>query len=335
MINKLQVLISNSFDPYYNLALEEYLLSKIDETSCILYLWQNENTVVIGKNQNAWKECRIEELERDGGRLARRLSGGGAVFHDRGNLNFTFLVQRENYDLHKQLSVICKAAEMEGIEAEFSGRNDLTASGRKFSGNAFYMTDTACYHHGTILVNVDQEKLSRYLNVSHLKLQSKGVDSVKSRVINLTELSPKITIASMKETMIRAAEQIYAMAGQNLEINDSDCRIITNLCQKYSSREWRLGRNIPFQSEGTERFCWGEVTVRFDVKKGIINSAGLFSDAMDASIIEKTSEALNDKEFSGAELIGTMDALIANESDESRQQILNDIKELILKKMVC
>ena len=141
MLEKLTYIESNTTNPYHNLALEEALLFGCGKEECILYLWQNEKTVVIGKNQNAWKECRTEKLERDGGHLARRLSGGGAVYHDLGNLNFTFLVSREHYDLDRQLAVIQRALEHLGLRAEKSGRNDLLINGKKFSGNAFYLRE--------------------------------------------------------------------------------------------------------------------------------------------------------------------------------------------------
>ena len=136
MIKNLQYYISTSLNPYENLATEKYLLDTVAEDGYILYLWQNQNTVVIGKNQNPWAECRCNLLETEGGRLARRLSGGGAVFHDTGNLNFTFLCSAKNYDLDRQMKVIQTACSLAGIKTELSGRNDLLAAGRKFSGNA-------------------------------------------------------------------------------------------------------------------------------------------------------------------------------------------------------
>ena len=139
--------------PYGNLAREACLLEAVGVGECILYLWQNQRTVVIGRNQNAWKECRMEQLEADGGHLVRRLSGGGAVYHDLGNLNFTFLVREEDYDVSRQLEVLVGAVNRLGIHAEKTGRNDVTVDGRKISGNAFYRADGHCYHHGTIPVS--------------------------------------------------------------------------------------------------------------------------------------------------------------------------------------
>ena len=138
MIERLLTFESGSFDPFENLAIEQHLLETVGGGCCLFYLWQNQNTVVIGKNQNPYSECRVSLLEAEGGHLARRLSGGGAVFHDLGNLNFTFLVPTADYDLAKQQRVLLTACQSFGIPAEFSGRNDLLADGRKFSGNAFY-----------------------------------------------------------------------------------------------------------------------------------------------------------------------------------------------------
>ena len=175
MIGKIEIYMSEDFNPYRNLATEKLLLDSVGEDSLILYLWQNEKTVVIGRNQNPLAECNCALLKEENGFLARRLSGGGAVFHDCGNLNFTFLCCTENYDLEKQLRVIQKACEMAGIHAELNGRNDLLADGRKFSGNAFYNSKGKSYHHGTILINADKEKLTKYLTPPKAKLWAKGV----------------------------------------------------------------------------------------------------------------------------------------------------------------
>lgn len=174
MIRKLLYLCTDNTDPYHNLALEQYLTDTAPADTCILYLWQNRHTVVIGRNQNAWQECRTALLEQDGGKLSRRLSGGGAVYHDMGNLNFTFSLPTAEYDLHRQQRVIVEACRSLGIEASFSGRNDILAAGRKFSGNSFYHHNGCSFHNGTLLVSVDMSNLGKYLTPSQRKLQSKG-----------------------------------------------------------------------------------------------------------------------------------------------------------------
>ena len=151
MITRTYYYTEESTDPFYNLAIEQHLLDIVPKGSCILYLWQNKHTVVIGKNQNCWKECKMQELADDGGRMVRRLSGGGAVYHDLGNLNFTCVTHKEDYDVARQLDVILTALHALGIHAEKSGRNDLHVDGRKFSGNAFYDNGSRCFHHGCTL----------------------------------------------------------------------------------------------------------------------------------------------------------------------------------------
>lgn len=297
MIQKIALYESASYDPYYNLAVEQHLLESVDEDSCILYLWQNAHTVVIGRNQNAWKECRTSLLEQEGGHLARRLSGGGAVFHDLGNLNFTFLVPQADYDLDRQFSVIREAAQSFGIPAEKSGRNDVLADGRKFSGNAFYRNGTQAYHHGTLLVDVDMQHMGRYLNPSKAKLQSKGVDSVRSRVVNLRELNPDITIPGLKAAMADALAKVYSLPLEQLPEEALNKPYIDSLRQRNGSWEWLYGQKIPFTFEWEDRFPWGGVQVALRVENGIVHQAKVYSDAMDWSLAPKLEQSLTGCRF--------------------------------------
>ncbi|MGI6631256.1 MAG: lipoate--protein ligase [Bacillota bacterium] len=287
---KTKVVQSHSFDPWFNLAVEEYLLNHVQDREVILYLWQNDQTVVIGRNQNAWKECAWEQLEKDGGKLARRLSGGGAVFHDLGNLNFTFLTAKKHYDLEKQLAVILHALKKFGVQAEFSGRNDLILEGRKFSGHAYYFHGSAAFHHGTILINTDMEKLTRYLKPSEKKIVSKGVDSVRSRVINLSEVSSRITVPEVRDSLRESFAQIYGHAVETvLDANDPEIR---KNYAKYASWEWRFGQTPSFDLSLSERFSWGEIELGFRLQNGKIDSCTAYSDAMDEDLIGKIPEAL-------------------------------------------
>ena len=297
MINRIKLYESNSFDPYLNLATEQYLMETVEEDACILFLWQNQNTVVIGKNQNAWKECRTTLLNEEGGVLARRLSGGGAVFHDLGNLNFTFLVPQAEYDLDRQFSVIAEAVSLLGLQAERSGRNDVLIQGRKFSGNAFFKHDGKAYHHGTLLVDVDMDKLGRYLNPSKAKLQAKGVDSVRSRVVNLTELNPQITIASMKDAMTRAFVKVYDRPMTVITDKDFDHAAIEALRQRNASWEWNYGQKLPFTAELEARFPWGCVQLCMQVENGMVTDAKIYSDAMDWQLPERMEALLTGARF--------------------------------------
>lgn len=292
MIHTLYVYKEKSQNPYHNIATEKRLLEKVQPGQCILYLWQNKNTVVIGRNQNPWVECRTTQLQEDGGFLARRLSGGGAVFHDSGNLNFTFLVSEEDYDLNKQLSVIEKACAYAGITATRSGRNDILAEGCKFSGNAFYHSQGKAYHHGTLLIDVDMENLSKYLTPPKSKLEAKGVASVRSRVINLKELSPALTIESMAEYMEKAFGDVYGGAPQATVFSREDLDLIDRYQEKLSDWNWLYGQKLPFSFECSGRFSWGGITLQLQLASGHIETAQVFTDAMDWSLGETAEKAL-------------------------------------------
>ncbi|SHK05753.1 lipoate-protein ligase [Clostridium amylolyticum] len=282
MLNKLKakVVYSNSYDPWFNLALEEYLLNSISEDEVIFYLWQNQNTVVIGNNQNSWKECRIDELNSDDGKLVRRLSGGGAVFHDLGNLNFTFLASNDNFDINKQLHVILHALKDFGINAEFSGRNDIEVFGKKFSGNAFYYGDKGNYHHGTLLVDVNMSKLSKYLKVSESKIKSKGIDSVKARVINLKEINPLLIIEDLKTSLVRSFCEVYSVSPEEYVVDEST-EEIKELYEKYSSWNFIYGESPEFDIEYENRFSFGNVQLCLKVNNGTITQCKVFTDALD------------------------------------------------------
>ncbi len=300
MINKLRFFIGSSHDPYYNLAVEKHLLDCVEKNEVILYLWQNQNTVVIGKNQNALTECKCALLQEDGGYLARRLSGGGSVFHDLGNLNFTFICATENYDLSRQMQVIKAACTLAGISAEISGRNDILADGRKFSGNAFYNSKGKSYHHGTILINADKEKLQRYLTPPKAKLRSKGVKSVKSRVINLSELNPSLSIELMKEYMISAFKKVYGLSPSPFTITDN--AEISILAEKYASWEYLYAPSLPFTFSCEGNFPWGNIEIQLDIKSGIIQSVQVYTDAMDHTLPDILKDALSGCVFRMEEL---------------------------------
>jgi lipoate-protein ligase A len=329
MIKKTLLCTTDCLLPYRNLALEKYLMDTVPAETCILYLWQNQNTVVIGRNQNCWKECRVKDLEANGGHLARRPSGGGAVFHDLGNLNFTFLVPREDYDVSRQLDVILQAVSACGIHAEKSGRNDITVDGRKFSGNAFYFHGKNACHHGTILVDVDKEKAGKYLSVSTDKIRSKGVDSVRSRIVNLKEFCPDLTIERMKQELTEAFGRVYGTKPQMISPEAIDKDRVEELYRKFSSPDWIYGTRMPFSCEFSSRFAWGGVSIGLQVNGGIISAAQVDSDAMDEEFIRQIAPSLIGCPFSSEEAAKRLHSHFAHESEE-RKQYAADIEQLIL-----
>lgn len=297
---KINYILTNCTDPAKNLATEEYLTFRAAPDEVTLYLWQNANTVVIGRNQNPWKECRLETMREEGCTLARRISGGGAVYHDLGNLNFTFIAQKDLYDVERQTEVILRAVQMLGIDAEKNGRNDLTIEGKKFSGHAYFKQGKYCYHHGTIMVDVNRDVLSRYLNVSAAKLRSKGVDSVRSRVTNLTEYRPGLTIPEMQQALIRAFEEVYGAAyrgasGEPAEekpLPDEQDPELQKLYQRYQSDEWRFGRKIPFDVEIDNRLDFGSVNIQLHVDGGVIQDARIYSDSLETEVFPQLESLL-------------------------------------------
>lgn len=326
MISRLEVYKTGCLDPYENLATEKYLLDTVPHDTLRLYLWQNDNTVVIGRNQNPWAECNCALLEAEGGFVARRLSGGGAVFHDIGNLNFTFLCSEENYNLSSNLEVIQKACEYAHITAEISGRNDILTQGKKFSGNAFYHARGKAYHHGTLLIASNAEKLKRYLTPKQQKLNAKGIKSVESRVINLSELSPDLTPETMAEYMINALESVYSLpvhplGGIEKQATEKDTLL-------FASWEYIYGKTPPFSVSLGNRFEWGDLEINLDFSGGKITAVKVFTDSLDFSLAETLEAALLGAAFD----LETIKARLTNSLNRNiRDDVLGVIQEALLK----
>ncbi len=312
-------------DPYENLALEECLITCCGENECILYLWQNEHTVVIGRNQNAWEECKVDLLREEGGYLARRLSGGGAVYHDLGNLNFTFLARKENYDQRQQLDVILRAVRSLGVPAEASGRNDILAEGRKFSGNAFYEQDGCCCHHGTLMVDVDIDKLDRYLTVSEQKPSSEGVNSVPSRVVNLTEFVPGLTIVEVEKALMDAFAQVYQISPVSLKIKDLDADKLASEKRRMASWDWIYGKSMDFQYEMEHKFDWGTLQLQFALSDGCVRDLAVYTDALFSEPVETLTKVLTGCRFEKSELAGQL-RLFASQYTQGKA-MLNDVAD--------
>ncbi len=305
------IVYSTSTNPWHNLAVEVYLMEFTTRAGrggtdySILYLWQNSDTVVIGRNQNAWNECRTGLLEEEGGRLARRSTGGGAVFHDMGNLNFSFITPKADYDTKRSSSVILRAVKSLGIDAVLSGRNDILAEDKKFSGNAFCIHKEAGLHHGTLLIDSDYARIARYLEVSKAKLVSKGVQSVKSRVTNLSAIVPDLTLDAMKAALEKSFLEEYP-AVEVLRYEDTSWipeEEIQDWIKKHASWEWRYGQTLSFTARMETRFEWGGIEIQFLVKEGEIIEARIYSDALDLDFFEQLAGSLQHLRFTSEEIV--------------------------------
>ena len=316
MIDSLLLVSSDGFDPYRNLALEEFLLGKVAPGVCILYLWQNERTVVIGRNQSALEECKLQTLNQDGGHLARRLSGGGAVYHDLGNQNFTFLLPNADFNKAKQTEVLCLAMRKLGLDAQVSGRNDLTIEGRKFSGHAYYHSRKAnqaggikcSYHHGTIMVDVDGAALGKYLNVNPLKLKAKGVKSVKSRVANLVDFRPQTTCAEVRQAVTEAFGEAYGLPVAELSLSADELSELDKLIGRYESQEWLLRGEEVLDHSAEGRFGWGTSRIDWTCENGKLAKAALWSDGLDADLLEEIPAKLLGLDLQSASLAKDIEA---------------------------
>ena len=313
MSGQLYTITSTCTDPYYNLALESCLLDQVQSGDVILYLWQNAQTVVCGRNQNVWKECHVSALLADGGHIARRLSGGGAVYHVLGNINFTFLTTREAYHVPRQLQVIVEACAAFGMQVEFSGRNDLLIGGSKFSGNAFYQNGDKRYHHGTLMLRVDFSRLSDYLNVDREKLTAKGVASVRARGANLADFCPEITIEGMAGQMRAAFGRVYGGPVQPLPPPDPQAPAFAGTIERFASDAWIYGRQIDFDTRVHRRFPWGDFDLNAVIRGGRIADAQIYSDALDERFIRELAAHLPGLPYSHAALAPAVRALAATE----------------------
>ena len=313
---KLRVFVSESLDVYHNQAIEKYFLDRIEDDEVILYLWQNDKTIVIGANQDAYGECDIEKLEKDGGHLARRMTGGGAVYHDKGNLNFTFITPKALYDLSKQEEVILKALDCLGIKAAKTGRNDLVIDGRKFSGHAYYKGKRSCLHHGTLMLEVDEGRLQDYLRVSLAKLHSKNVASVRSRIINLKSVREDLDLDTLKKALIHSAELIYETKAEPYTVFDQD--ELTKLEVQFKDDKWRYGKLYKEGRAIEKRFDFGTVRIVYVMEKDQIKDLSVFTDALDTDLFDGLEKRLIGKR------INEIDT--EKENEESRA-VIESLKE--------
>lgn len=326
MIKEIIFIKSNSLNPYHNLALEQVLFDYVTDKNFIVYLWRNDNTVVIGRHQNAFFECNVELLENDGGYLARRLTGGGAVYHDKGNVNFTFLASKENYSVKENFDIICKAIKNYGIQAKTSGRNDILADGYKFSGNAFMQKKDVMCHHGTILIDVNIDKLNKYLITPNKKVNEsniKEVKSVPSRVINLKKLNPKINEDNLQENILKAIKETYSEAAdiKIMEVQDIDQDKLFEMMQFFEDPEFKFKKKRKYNKVLSGKFAWGQVQIGIILDSDYIMDANIFTDSITLTSTEQLEAMLKDQNIKDIQLIGPVD------DNEIAQDIIQLIRQ--------
>lgn len=273
---------TGSTDPYYNLAFEEYVFSELSRDREYFMLWQNENTIVVGKYQNTREEINSSYVEENGVRVARRLSGGGAVYHDLGNLNFSFIVDagsHRDFDFKVFILPLIDVLRDLGVNAQFNGRNDITIDNRKFSGNSQYMRGGRLLHHGTLMLSSDLGVVEKALRVSEGKLSSKSVKSVRSRVTTISEhISSPISMDDFKRLILG---RIFASSPmESWSPSDTDLDKIRRLRDdKYATWEWNYGHNPEYSLTKKQRLEGvGEVSVSMELKSNRIAAMSIHGD---------------------------------------------------------
>ena len=322
---KLRILKSAVTNPWFNLATEDWIFQALDPQSHTLFLWRNSETVVIGRSQNPWVECKTDKMAEDDVFLARRQSGGGAVFHDLGNTNFTFLSPKADYDQDANFTIIINALKKLGVDATLSGRNDMQVGDKKISGSAFKHSVDRSFHHGTLLVNADMQKLGDYLNPHPLKLQAKGIKSVRSRVANLVEFNDAINHQTLSQAMIEAFCEYYGQEVEAIPVEELDEATLAQephlnkYYQQMADWEWRFGKTPEFSHHLETRFDWGLIDLHLDVKQAVITEVVIFSDALNVELIEALKESLTGVKYNKDDIKAELNELKQMQPDLADQ----------------
>lgn len=301
---------NNSTNAYFNLAMEEYFLKNTTED--IFMLWRNENAIIVGKNQNTLSEINYDYVKENNIKVVRRQSGGGAVFHDLGNINFTFISCNDNSfsDFKRFTMPIIEALKNLNVHAEFSGRNDLLIDNQKFSGNAQYNYKNKVMHHGTLLFSSQINDLSSALKVKPSKFEGKGIKSVKSRVTNISNhLEKNMTVLEFKEYLMNFINN-KDENNHFYELSDHDINEISKLAdEKYSTWQWNFGHSPKYSLNNEIKYLGGNIEFSLNVEKGLINEIKFFGDFFgkeDVSYIEDLLKEVKHDESSIKDALSTI-----------------------------
>lgn len=291
-------------DPRINLAIEEYALKNLDINETYLLFYINEPSIIIGKNQNTVEEINTDYVESNGIKVVRRLSGGGAVYHDLGNLNFSFITKDDGESFHnfrKFTEPVITALQKLGVNAELSGRNDILAEGRKISGNAQFSTKGRMFSHGTLLFDSEIEHVVSALRVKQDKIESKGIKSIRSRVANISEfLSDSMDIQQFRSHLLKNIFSEFNDIPEYVLTEEDWSKIHELSKERYQNWDWNYGKSPKFNSQHSHRFPVGSIDVRLEVNKGVIESCKIFGDFFGVGDVSEIETLLTGQKYEKA-----------------------------------
>ncbi len=287
-------------NPEINLAIEEFILRDLlleDEPYLLFYI--NDPSIIVGKHQNTIEEINTEYVEKNHIKVVRRLSGGGAVYHDAGNLNFSFITKDDgssfsNYQ--KFLNPVIKALKEMGVNAELKGRNDMVVEGKKVNGNAQFSTNGKMFTHGTLLFDSNIDEVVNSLKVRKDKIESKGIKSIRSRVANISDfMNPKISIEKFREKVLLSIFEADSLKQVNeYRLTEADWEKIKEISkERYANWDWNYGRSPKFYMERTQRFSIGSIDLKLNVEEGTITAIKIYGDFFGIGEIEDIEQKLS------------------------------------------
>ncbi len=316
-MTKSRILISNSHNPWFNLAVEDCIFRSMPSDQRVLFLWRNSETVVIGRAQNPWKECNTQKMEQDEVYLARRQSGGGAVFQDLGNTNFTFMASKPEYSKDVSTAIVLNALQSLGIEGRVNGRNDMVVGEgeqlRKFSGSAYKEAKDRGFHHGTLLLNTDLSRLANYLNPDPKKLKAKGISSVRSRVVNLNSIKQEIDHQMVCDAIVSEFSKHYGESPELEFISPENMPDLADFASRYATQkswQWNFGKSLQFTHTLEERFSWGGVELHLKLEKAHISESKIFTDSLYPDPLEFFNEQLKGVVYHPQHLAACFDKVV-------------------------
>ncbi|MCA0989153.1 lipoate--protein ligase [Guptibacillus algicola] len=291
----------NIMDAGINLAIEEYILKELDPEETYLLFYSMNPTVIVGKNQNTIEQIDTTYTRENDVDVIRRLSGGGAVYNDPGNLSFSIITKDDGNSFHnykKFTDPVVKALHKMGVDAELSGRNDLLVNGKKISGNAQFSTKGRMYSHGTLMFDVNLENVVKALKVNKEKIESKGIKSIRSRVTNISEhMDEDMTREEFKQKLLQSIFEEYDEV-PTYQLTEEDWDEINRIADKrYKNWDWNYGRSPKFNVQHSKRFPIGSIDVRLEVKKGYIKQATIFGDFFGVGDVKELEERLTDTKY--------------------------------------